>query len=116
MTVPKNIKVNSPDPYNGENDHQKFETFLFSLLDTFVISNLCGDQCDRQRIIILGNCLKGEAEVFFREQVSRPMFMFGGDWTFSKAVCSLYVRAGGSCGAPRYDGVGGASCVARPSA
>ena len=78
-----------------------FEKFLISVLEIMAINNLCGDQYDRQRILLWTTYLEGMALEFFREQIERPMYLGQYQWTFSEAVCATYLRFVRSGGARR---------------
>lgn len=85
-------KPTAPTAYDGKNDHELFYTWLCGITTYLRLSYLCGEEYDEDRLLHAVNCLTGEAQEWWQEEVLNAVFHGRRDWTFRDAVCAMYTR------------------------
>lgn len=85
-------KPTTPSAYDGKNDHEVFYTWLCSITTYLRLSYLCGEEYDEDRLLHTVNCLTGEAQEWWQEEVLNAVFHGRRSWTFRDAMCALYTR------------------------
>lgn len=85
----KGIRAKMPDPYEGEDDFERMDSWLQGLLRYFKIHRLTGAGKDRDRVLVTGTSLSGKAERWFSHEVERPTRIIR-DWTFESVVVGLF--------------------------
>lgn len=87
----KNLKPKQPETYNGGDNLDEFDGWLTNTIRWMALSNLggFGFSKDQVRLMVLGQCLSGEAMVWFNTEVESP-HRARKDWSFKEAVCSLF--------------------------
>lgn len=85
----KGLRAKLPEPYGGNDDFDRFESWLQGLLRHFKLHRLTDQDRDGDRILVAGSCLKSRAERWFNHEVERPHRMVR-YWTFEDVVLGLY--------------------------
>jgi hypothetical protein len=83
--------VSPPEKYNGENDIEKFDTWLAGLLRWFRVYNVTGDYKDSMRVDLCGTTLAGLAATWYAVEVE-AWNRRTNKWIFEDLVCELYKR------------------------
>ena len=68
----KGLRAKLPDAYAGEDDFDKLDNWLQSLLHHFKLNRLTVNDRDTDCILVTGTCLKGKAEHWFNHEVECP--------------------------------------------
>ncbi len=87
----KNIRVSPPEKYNGEDDIEKFDTWLAGLLRWFRVYNVTGDHKDTMRVDLCGTTLAGLAATWYADEVE-AWNRRTSKWYFEDLVCEIYKR------------------------
>lgn len=92
-TIPelKNVKIQAPSKYHGDDDIEKFETWLTALLRWFRVNGMCGPERDALRIDLSGTTLDGLAAEWFTTEVEAYDRKVN-EWLFEDLVCAMYKR------------------------
>jgi hypothetical protein len=91
IPIIKGIKASIPEKYYGDDNIQKFEVWLMSLLRYLRILRVCGDELEDERIILMGESLSGLAAEWYNQEVedsARTTI----NWRFEELVCAMYKR------------------------
>ncbi|THH19186.1 hypothetical protein EUX98_g8824 [Antrodiella citrinella] len=88
LAMIKQLKPATPDSYNGEDDAERFETWIASVVRWLELNNVVGEAVDWYRVKLLGQLLKKDASEWYL-QVIQPREQ---DWTFRDALCALFTR------------------------
>ena len=74
--------------YAGQNDNGIFTRWLDHLLMYFQLNRMCGPDNELVRLSAMYNSLEGVAEEWYRDLILHSSRR---NWTFEKAVCSLFL-------------------------
>jgi hypothetical protein len=74
--------------YAGQNDNGIFTRWLDHLLMYFQLNRMCGPDNELVRLSAMYNSLEGVAEEWYRDLILHASRR---NWTFEKAVCSLFL-------------------------
>ncbi|KAF5381119.1 hypothetical protein D9615_003859 [Tricholomella constricta] len=88
---PGGLRVPMPDYYGGTPSMEVFDAWLYGLLRWMEISQLGGDERERERISYTGMYLKGPAAVWFTDNVdgiNRRRW----EWSLKDVITGLYDR------------------------
>ena len=87
----KNIRVSPPDKYSGEDDIEKFDTWLAGLLRWYRVYNVTGNEKDTMRVDLCGTALTDLAATWYADEVEawnrRTRY-----WYFEDLICAMYKR------------------------
>lgn len=86
----KQSKIKIPSKYDSTNNHQKFYTWLDSVLDWLRAYNVCGPEADRYQLVYLRQHLSGEAKSWYAQEIDHRDN--GRDISFAEAMCRLHER------------------------
>jgi hypothetical protein len=84
----KQIKISTPDPYEGQDDVEVFSTWVMNIARFFNLTRLVGKKLDQQRVVVLGDLLKGQAREWYNAEVRSPE-RIQGKWTLLEVVYAL---------------------------
>ncbi|KIM72363.1 hypothetical protein PILCRDRAFT_16185 [Piloderma croceum F 1598] len=65
----KNIRVSPPEKYAGEDDIEKFDTWLAGLLRWYRVYNVTGNKKDSMRVDLCGTAVTGLATTWYADEV-----------------------------------------------
>jgi hypothetical protein len=87
----KGLKVSPPESYDGTDNIQAFEEWLQALLRYFRILKICGPALDEDRVLHVGNLLRGVAADWYNVEVEATSRVVQ-EWSFEDLICALYKR------------------------
>jgi hypothetical protein len=87
----KNIKIPSPDTYDGTPDVEIFERWLSTLLRWMAVNRYCGNDHDKTRLQVLGLFLKDKALDWYNDEVDGP-HRITVSWKFEDAIIGIFDR------------------------
>ncbi|KAJ3820666.1 hypothetical protein EV361DRAFT_796297, partial [Lentinula raphanica] len=87
----RQIKLPSPDMYEGSSDVEIFDAWLLSLLRWMVVSGYCGPDYDKFRVSLVGVYLKGKAIEWYNDEVV-GIHRAKLEWTFEETILGLFDR------------------------
>ena len=83
--------MSPPEKYAGDDDIEKFDTWLAGLLRWYRVYNVTGDQKDAMRVDLCGTTLTGLAATWYADEVEAWNRQTN-TWYFEDLVCGLYKR------------------------
>jgi Retroviral aspartyl protease len=89
--VLKRIKIDSPSKYDGKDNADLFDSWILNLVRWMRMQNLVGPARDKERLLVLGFYLEGDAHTWFDDIVAAPDRTTR-EWTFEDAVLQLHKR------------------------
>ena len=85
----KGLRAKLPEAYQGEDDFDRLDNWLQGLLRFYKLHRLTGMDKDTDRVLVVGTCLKGKAERWFRHEVERPTRIIR-NWNFESVIVGLF--------------------------
>ncbi|KZS91323.1 hypothetical protein SISNIDRAFT_467896 [Sistotremastrum niveocremeum HHB9708] len=85
------IKLESTHQYSGDDDPEKFEAMLVSVISFLEIYNLMGPRSMTEQVQVYATRLTGKAEEFYRKELM-PQKGYGRIFTLESVVLALYTR------------------------
>ena len=82
----KNIRISAPEKYSGEDDIEKFDTWLAGLLRWFRVYNVTGDDKDATRVDLCRTTLTGLAATWYSDEVE-AWNRSTTTWYFEDLIC-----------------------------
>jgi hypothetical protein len=87
----KNIRVSPPEKYSGEDDIEKFDTWLTGLLRWYRVYNVTGNKKDSMRVDLCGTTVTGLAATWYADEVE-AWNRKTREWYFEDLICAMYKR------------------------
>jgi hypothetical protein len=87
----KNIRVSPPEKYSGEDDIEKFDTWLAGLLRWYRVYNVTGNKKDSMRVDLCGTSVTGLAATWYADEVE-AWNRKTRSWNFEDLICAMYKR------------------------
>ena len=87
----KNIRVSPPEKYAGDDDIEKFDTWLAGLLRWYRVYNVTGNKKDSMRVDLCGTTVTGLAATWYADEVE-AWNRKTRDWYFEDLICAMYKR------------------------
>lgn len=91
INAPTKAKMPSPKAYEGKEDIEIFDEWVYALLRWLQLNQYGGEERDRERCTIVGLFLKGRAAAWFNDNIDGPQRKQW-RWTFEEVIWGLYVR------------------------
>ncbi|KIM73025.1 hypothetical protein PILCRDRAFT_15579 [Piloderma croceum F 1598] len=85
----KNIRVSPPEKYAGDDDIEKFDTWLVGLLRWYRVYNVTGNKKDSMRVDLCGTAITGLAATWYVDEVE-AWNRKTRDWYFEDLICAMY--------------------------
>ena len=83
--------MSPPEKYSGEDDIEKFDTWLAGLLRWYRVYNVTGNEKDTMRVDLCGTALTDLAATWYADEVEawnrRTRY-----WYFEDLICAMYKR------------------------
>lgn len=87
----RNVRLNMPTPYSGEDDVEFYGDWVQDVTRFCHLTRVVGRGLDGQRVILLGDMLKGEALKWYKSEVRSPERLQR-HWTFLEVIYALQDR------------------------
>ncbi|KAJ3767868.1 hypothetical protein FB446DRAFT_651431 [Lentinula raphanica] len=85
----RNIKIPTPEVYNGSSDVEVFDAWLLTVLRWMVISQYCGPDYDKFRVQLVGLYLSDKALEWYNDEVA-GIHRTKKKWTFVETILGLF--------------------------
>ncbi|KAI0088964.1 hypothetical protein BDY19DRAFT_993774 [Irpex rosettiformis] len=90
-TLNRNIKIAMPSAYEGQDDINAFQDWVIDITRFFQLTRMVGRQMDSQRVMVMGDMLKGEAARWYNTEVRAPERMQR-QWSLKSVLFALQER------------------------
>ena len=86
------VKIPAPEAYDGSPDLDKFEIFISKITDWLEMNNLLRPGCERDQLMLLASCLKGEAATWYYDAIRDAVEREPSKWDLPHVVRELQKR------------------------
>jgi hypothetical protein len=88
---PISLRIPSPKEYSGDEDVEKFESWLYSVVRYMKMMQLGGDHNDQLRVSLVGMYMSERARIWYSDNVESP-YRSRFTWSFKDIILGLYDR------------------------
>jgi hypothetical protein len=86
------VKIAMPDPYSGSPVLETFEVFVAKVVDWLELHNLLRPGYEQDQVLLMGQCLEGEAATWYYDNVRCPTRINSIRWELETVVHRLQQR------------------------